>query len=227
MAFFVALLAACSSSKGPAAEVAPAAKSTPVADAQKVASDARPPELKAVQDAVKRVFKDVATVDGNSTPGFIAGDFNGDQSLDLAVVVKPSADKIAEINEEFPNWIFRDPLGQVDRSPRLKVGADDVLLAIIHGYGPTGWRDAQATQTFLLKNVAGTAMKVQSAAELKSEAAGKKVPTLQGDVISEVIQGRSGYLYFASGSYGWYDPKTFKGEPEARRGHGGPMRRIN
>ena len=38
---------------------------------------------------------------------------------------------------------------------RLRIEKDEVLLAVIHGYGANDWRDPQATQTFVLKNVVG------------------------------------------------------------------------
>ena len=92
-------------------------------------------------------------------PSFIDGDFNGDGSRDLAVVIKPAPNKLADLNEEFPNWILKDPFSSDQpRIPRLRVAADDTLLAVIHGYGPNGWRDSQATQTFLLKNAVGSGM---------------------------------------------------------------------
>jgi hypothetical protein len=174
-----------------------------------------------VQEAVKRVFKESARVDSNLKPAFVTGDFNGDQSQDLAVVLKPEAARIAELNEEFPNWILRDLSGTgTSQGPRLRIAADEVLLAVIHGYGPDGWRDSQATQTFLLKNAAGSSMEAQSAKNFIAANKGRKMPGLRGDVLAEVLGGKSGYLYYTSSSYSWYDPKTFAGEPEPRRGHG-------
>src|SRR6185503_12363075 len=91
---------------------------------------------------------------------FLTGDFNGDSSQDLAVVLQPVPDRIAEMNVH-PLWLLRDP--RVPHNPRapLHVEKDDVLLAVIHGYGANDWRDSQATQTFLLKHVVGTDLRVQ------------------------------------------------------------------
>jgi hypothetical protein len=188
---------------------------------QPVANKLPPPELKTVEEAVKRVFKDAAMIDTARQPAFVAGDFNGDLSEDIAVVIKPAPDKIAEMNDEFPNWILRDPFGNAEsKSPRLRVGVNDELLAVIHGYGPNGWHDSEATQTFLLKNVAGSGLVTHPVKEFAAANQGKKLPLLHGDLVGEVIDGKSGYLYFADATYAWYDPKTFKGEVVERRMHG-------
>ena len=186
-----------------------------------------PPELPQVQEAVKRVFKEAAVVDSSQRPPFVAGDFNGDLSEDIAVVLKPAPEKIADLNEEYPAWMLRDPFGTAEaRSPRLRVAATDVLLAVIHGYGPQGWRDSQATQTFLLKNAAGSAMETHPGKEFVTANQGKKLPAVRGDLIGEMLDGKSGYLYYSGSSYSWYDPKTFTGEPDPRRGHGSADRKM-
>jgi hypothetical protein len=174
-----------------------------------------------VGEAVKRVFKDAVVIDAERSPNFVAGDFNGDLSQDIAVVLKPDPQKLAELNEEFPAWILRDPLGSGDlKSPRLRIAVDDVLFAIIHGYGANGWRDTQATQTFLLKNAAGSGIETRSLKEFLAANAGKKMPQIRGDVVSETIKEKRGYLYYAGATYAWYDPQTFIEPRPPRRGHG-------
>jgi hypothetical protein len=186
-----------------------------------------PPELNAVQEAVKRVFKDSVLMDTSRKPAFLAGDFNGDLSQDIAVILKPSAEKLSDLNEEFPTWLLRDPLAaNQSQIPRLRVGADEVLLAIIHGYGPSGWRDPQATQTYLLKNVVGSGMQAQQPKDAEKANQGKKTPQLRGDVIAEALGGTSGYLYYAGATYSWYDPKTFAGVPEPGMFHGVRERKV-
>ncbi len=222
-ASFVLLLFSfgCGSESKPLTETAPVASVSPTEAPAAVAAKSSPPEIKQVNEAVKRVFKDAAVVAINEKSAFVAGDFNGDQSEDLAVVLKPVPEKIAALNEEYPAWLLRDLVGhQEGSSPRLKVGADDVLLAIIHGYGAEGWRDPQATQTYLLKNAAGSAMEARAANTFISENKGKKLPTVRGDLISEMRGGKPGYLYYSLANYSWYDPKTFTGEPEPRPAHG-------
>jgi hypothetical protein len=185
------------------------------------------PKLPEVEEAVKRVFKDAAVIHPDYKSGFLSGDFNGDLSQDLAVVLKSVPEKLAEMNEEFPRWLLRDP--RVPRDPRaqLRVEKDDVLLAVIHGYGANDWRDPEATQTFLLKNVVGSNLRVQDGREFVKNNSGRKLPRVQGDLIGETLKGSDGYLYFYSASYSWYDPKTFRGETETTAGvfHGRNARR--
>jgi hypothetical protein len=186
-----------------------------------------PPELQPVQEAVRRVFKESAVLDSSQRPAFVAGDFNGDLSEDIAVVLRPAPDKLSDLNAEFPTWILRDPFGTSEpRGPRLGVAATDVLLAVIHGYGAEGWRNPQATQTYLLKNAAGSGMETHAGKDFLKANKGKKLPTLRGDLIGEVLDGKSGYLYYSGASYSWYDPKTFTGEPDPRRSHGSADRKM-
>lgn len=67
-----------------------------------------PPDLDAAQQAVKHVFKESVLIDTGRNPNFVVGDFNGDLSQDIAVVLKPAPEKLSDLNEEFPNWILRD-----------------------------------------------------------------------------------------------------------------------
>src|SRR5262249_18597517 len=89
-----------------------------------------PANFSEVQDAVRRVFKDAAVIDSSFNPNFLTGDFNGDSSQDLAVILKPVPNKLAEMNEQYPSWLLRDPMlsGNPQR-PVLNVEDRDVLLA--------------------------------------------------------------------------------------------------
>lgn len=206
-------LFSCATAEKPRAEAPPS--HVVQADQPQQVSKLPPPELNTVQEAVKRVFKDSALIDTSRKPNFIAGDFNGDLSQDIAVVLKPVPERLSDLNEEFSTWILRDPFEtHASRIPRLRVAANDVLLAVIHGYGANGWRDPQATQTYLLKNAVGSGMEARQAKDVATASQGKKLPRLRGDVIGEQIEGTLGYLYYAGATYSWYDPKTFKGEPE-------------
>jgi hypothetical protein len=180
------------------------------------------PTLAEVNEAVTRVFKNAATLDSKHEPNFFTGDFNGDDSQDVAVILKPAKEKLAEMNQEFPPWILKDPLSAANRpAPPLRIAASDVLLAIIHGYGPSGWRDSQATQTYLLRNAVGLEVKAYPKSHFASANQGKTLPRLSGDLIGENLSGKSVYLYFTGAQYSWYDPKTFKGEAETRVTHPG------
>ena len=136
------------------------------------------------------------------------------------MVLKPAPNKLAEMNEQYPSWLLRDPLlsGHQQQS-RLNVAERDVLLAIIHGYGENDWRDSQATQTYLLKNAVGSNLSVKSAKEFQSAHNGRRLPRPQGDLIQETLRGTDGYLYYASADYSWYDPRTFKPKGEVGMVH--------
>ena len=203
-------LSACSSAPKRVAEAPPVAyqaspESTPVRLTSPAAA-----KVAEVQQAVKRIFKDGAVLNTDYNPSFVAGDFNGDASQDIAVVLKPV--KLDVMNQELPPWLIREPrTNKVDRTPP-KIEHDEVLLAVIHGYGANDWRDPDATQTFVLKNVAGNNLKIQSAKEFVASNSGRKLPRPQGDLMGETIQGTSGYLYYAKSTYSWYDPNTYKGD---------------
>ena len=214
------LTCSCSKSNNALVETAPAYQPSPTSAPLKMPSvvAAKLPE---VQEAVRRVFKDLAVIDSASNPSFFTGDFNGDASQDLAVVLKPAQGKLAEMNEEYPTWLLRDPFLPA-RAEKLTISVEerDLLLAIIHGYGENDWRDSQATQTFLLKNSVGNNITVQSTKDFLSAHSGRKLPRPQGDLISETVRGTSGYLYYASSNYAWYDPKTFKPKSAVSMVHG-------
>ena len=78
------------------------------------------PKLNEVQDAVKRVFKDAAVIDNSHNPSFVAGDFNGDASEDIAIVIKPA--KLEEMNQDLPPWLVREPRAKQLR--RFELGID-------------------------------------------------------------------------------------------------------
>jgi len=206
---FALMVCGCSQSKRQVAEQAPIAyqpspESTPVRLTAPAAA-----KTSEVQEAVKRVFKDAAVVDTNYNPNFIAGDFNGDGSQDLAVILKPV--KLDLMNQELPPWLVREPRSKKDPRVVLKIEKDETLLAVIHGYGANDWRDPDATQTFVLKNVVGNDLKVHTGKDFVTANSGRKLPLPQGDLIGETVQGSPGYLYYASATYSWYDPKTFRG----------------
>jgi len=206
-------LCACSSSKRQVAEAPPPAyQATPQSTPAALTVPASAAKQSEVQAAVKRIFKDAAVLDTSYNPSFLAGDFNGDGSQDIAVVIKPV--KLDEMNQELPPWLVRQPrAGKSDRK-QLRIDKDESLLAVIHGYGANHWRDPEATQTFVLKDVVGNDLKVHSPKDFVTENSGRKLPRPQGDLISETVRGDAGYLYYAQATYSWYDPKTFKGTEE-------------
>lgn len=209
--FLLALSACSSSTKRAAVEQPPSYQPTPESTPVRLTAAAAP-KLPEVKDAIKRIFKDAAELDPNYNPNFLMGDFNGDASQDLAVIIKPV--NLEEMNQDYPPWLLRAPrTNNVDRTP-LKIEKDEALLAVIHGYGTNDWRDPEATQTFVLKDVVGNDLKVHTGKEFVAAHAGRKLPRAQGDLIGQTLQGTQGYLYYATSSYSWYDPKSFTGKQE-------------
>ncbi len=194
-----------------------------------------PPEPEEVNRAVRRVFKDAVIIDTRSSPYFMAGDFNGDLTQDIAVVVKPTVARLPEINDELANWILvdlknsyqsRPHAGMVRLPPRVRVNDGDILLAVIHGFGFNGWRDDQATQTYVLKNAAGAGMRTEARQQVVRPDTQDKLPRIRGDVIAQSMEGQAGFLYYNGARYAWYDPRTYKADALAGRPTAGHTRRC-
>lgn len=177
-------------------------------------SEASPAELR---ECVKRVYGNAVTVEEGRPDNYVTGDFNGDGSQDIAVFVRPDRGMLREINDELANWILEDPR-EVEPPPAGKVSAasggrpspvrvtpGDLLLAVIHGYKDAGWRNPAATQTYLLRNAAGSALKTSPRAEaldtLRTEV---QPPALTGDVLSETLAREQGFLYWNGAKYAWH-----------------------
>ena len=194
-----------------------------------------PPAPAEVGGAVERVFKGAATIDASRQPYFVVGDFNGDSSQDVAVRVRPAPGRLAEINDELANWILvapsrpAAPRGLPDtevharalKRGRVLAEEADVLLAVIHGHEADGWRNPQATQTYVLKDALGDKLKTRRRIEALKARDGKPLPRLRGDVIAEDLGGQPGFLYYDGARYDWYDPRGYKPPAPARVVHGG------
>lgn len=201
-----------------------------VAAVAETASPPQPPEVEAV---LARVYQTAVVADASDRASALTGDFNGDGSQDIAIIVKPNREQLSEINSELANWIVEDPRhvqipgtaarvdqGATPHPPRAQVEAGDTLLAIVHGYKSEGWRNADAKQTYLLKNGAGTEMRTQTASEarklFRADAAAQHLPSVRGDLIWQILDGKAGCLYWTGAKYGWYDPTLERGTPKAK-----------
>jgi hypothetical protein len=173
-----------------------------------------PPQTAEVGDKIARIFEGTVQPDASQKSGALVGDFNGDGSEDIALVVKPNDGKLEEINSDVANWILLDPHNVVLPDPnkavqklpapaRVKIVAGDTLLAVIHGYGKGGWRNPDARQAFLLKNVIVRDAKVES----KQDAANDfkaPAPRVSGDIIRQDGDRAHGFLYWAGAKYVWF-----------------------
>ena len=174
-----------------------------------------PPKSEEVREVTARVYKDVVAIDTSHQPVYVVGDFNGDGSEDIAVVVKPAKDRLDEINSEVANWIVEDPRQvmlpdpnkTVQRLPQeplpVKVQAGDLLLTIIHGYKKEGWRNGEAKQAYLLDNAVGASMIAEPLKNLRS-ATGNKSLMSSADIIKETLAGEEGFLYWTGAKYAWH-----------------------
>jgi len=234
-ALLVASLLLCLSAcaRPPAAgpkEETPAAAELPKPEEPTPNVAAPPPPPATPEEArqtLARVYGNVVSLEPGR-PNFVVGDFNGDGSQDIALVVRPDKAKLADINSEVASWIIRDaltsaaPRSKMERDPnappiRPTVGEkDELLLAVIHGHGARGWRDEQAQQTYLIRNAIGQGLETITKKSLMARKNEKK-PPLIGDVIGETRAGASGYIYYTGSAYGWFDPRTYPDERPLKR----------
>jgi len=233
------LSSSCSKTPPPRLEekpLPPATISTADAAAPKSAPELPAAKPAEVEQAIERVFKGAVTIETGRTPYFAVGDFNGDLSQDLAVAVRPVRSKLLEINDELAPWILVDPVQTAKPAPkgaypeshaemikrrRVVIDEGDHLLAVIHGFQSKGWRDSQATQTYVLKDAVGVKLEPQTPKQIVWAGNKNKLPGILGDVIAQSINEQYGFLYYNGARYSWYDPRIYKPEPPASMTHGG------
>ncbi|HKW77218.1 MAG TPA: FG-GAP repeat protein [Terriglobales bacterium] len=217
----IAFLCACTA-KPPTRVEEPIKQTKPKAslpNASKVPS--RAASAKEVDAALQRIFGRVVVAD-RGHHSFVTGDFNGDGSPDLAVIVFPLKAKLGMINDELANWTVQDasqffspPQGQGvvfrQKEARPAVRAGEPLLAVIHGVGADGWRDPTARQAYLVRHAGfGPFRTVPAQRRIENTPASIK----NADVIYEG-SGKAGFLFWNGSQYAW-NPKT-NGKPESER----------
>jgi hypothetical protein len=236
------LLAGCSSfacsgkSRRQAQEEPPASISAPPAsEPRSQPAPSRPSRVSHsdVEASIARVFDGVVSLGGGRHQHFLIGDFNGDASEDICMIVNPDKARLHEINSEVANWMIKDPVaGAALLDPNVEVShakaaanplisdRDRLLIAVIHGYGPEGWRNVEARQAYLLKNAVGANLQTQSKKSIQRAYAGKNpFPTIHGDVISQALNGEPGFLYYDGAKYVWYGARSYRNEVAPRAAH--------
>jgi hypothetical protein len=217
LGFLVLILTSCQKSQPPVAEVKKSPdQPAPTSRPQPKTSSTSPPAVAELQEAISRVYKDAVIVDEKRSDA-VVGDFNGDNAEDIAIVVTPNNRTLSDLNSEYANWILEDPVsvgefirvrgvrGSEKQPPRAVVRSGDTLLAVVHGHQQGGWRNSQATQTYLLRNAVGDTLQLQHRRLLLDEAAdNQSLPPLLGDVIRETLANKDGFLYWTGAKYAWH-----------------------
>jgi hypothetical protein len=214
----LAALPGCTSNHAQSVEKPiPVATPQPTPAASPVLAPKLPPPTKAqIKEAVRRVFGEalIAQVEDAGGPAtFIVGDFNGDQSEDLAVITRPAPGKLDEVNNELSNWIVQDadkafivPTGKAvvvpPKQARPQVERGEQLLAIIHGVGPEGWRNPQARQAYILKHAA--AAFEGTAPSISQKAIRAMHLPVETEIIKEIRNNKKGFLFWTGGVYAWH-----------------------
>jgi len=172
-----------------------------------------PPTSVEVAGVLSRVFADDLRLASSAQALFIAGDFNGDDSQDLAMIVRPAPGKLEDINSELANWIIQDadvffvpPSGQhvvtVPKITAAKVMEGETVLAVVHGYGRQGWRNPDARQGYLVKHAAATFLSLgPSIAEKSIRQMHLPVRT---EIIYELRNKKRGFLFWTGQAYAWH-----------------------
>jgi hypothetical protein len=216
VALLLCMLPGCSSSAGVRERPIPLSQSNATAHEPAPSKPAQnaPPTDPEVRTAIQRLFGDDVQPESNPGVRFAAGDFNGDASQDLLVAVKPVKEKLPELNSDLANWTIQNPQhthipqnrqGVAAEPPPQqpqKVRAGEALLAVIHGYGPAGWRDPMARQAYLLRQAAGTEFRVSQPSKKLIHDFGA-FPSAR-DVLAENLEGSTGVLYWTGAAYAWH-----------------------
>src|SRR5260221_5364568 len=129
----------------------PPAEPTPASLAMKLP----PPTPAQLEGGLRRTFGEAVRPDPRPPRG-IVGDFNGDGAEDVAMPVRPAEGRLLELNDGLANWRVQDALAEdasrrapsrnAERAGGPTVEAADLLLAVVHGFGPRGWRGERAGQ---------------------------------------------------------------------------------
>jgi len=169
-----------------------------------------PPTAVEVKATLYRIFQDAVSSTAQEH-SYTTGDFNGDGSPDLAALVLPVEAKLQQLNDTLANWTIQNatqaffpPAHQrvVIMPPKSKtqsVHANELLLAVIHGYGPSGWRDRNAQQAYLVRHAAHGPIESRPAPD---HVEGAPASLKHSDVIYE-WHDPLGFVFWTGAQYGW------------------------
>jgi hypothetical protein len=171
-----------------------------------------PPTQAEVKAAFQRVFGS-DLIAQFAPQDFIVGDFNGDESEDIAIIARPAPGKLDDINNELANWSIQDadkafipsPTKKVvlpPRPERPRIGPNEEVLAIIHGFGPKGWRNPDARQAYLVKHAAATFL--GTAPSISQKAIRRMKLPVETEIINQVRNNKKGFLFWTGGVYAWH-----------------------
>lgn len=162
-----------------------------------------PPARREVEFALERVFGR-ALAGGDRAEDHWVGDFNGDGAEDLAARGRPRSGGLSALNHPYANWTLQDAEHPPDASEPVRpaVGREDELLAVIHGEGPRGWRQAEARQAYLVRNCASRPLEVRLLREIAPPAPGAVHSRIEVAVLLE-RGGASRFLAWTGGRYAW------------------------
>src|SRR5215831_12761498 len=163
-----------------------------------------PPAPAEVESAIGRIFGNDLVLE-RTGQWFIVGDFNGDSYEDVAVIARVNASKLDDINGELANWTIQDadkffvpPSGkrvvQLPHFDPVKLNKGEEILAIIHGYGPKGWRNPDARQAYLVRHAAASFAGLAPSISVKSIRA-MRLP-IQTEMIKEIRNNKKGFLFW-------------------------------
>ena len=167
------------------------------------------PALSEVQPALDRVFDQAVVMDQATRPPFASGDFDGDDVTDLAVAVRPRNETaLSTLNAKRPPWIVQDatPQENATGTPEpVKVSARDLLLAVVPGAAPGGWRNPDLRRGYLVKNAVGSSLSARPLAELPDAIRMRTYRVHPGDVIVSNRGGQPGVVLWTAAAYIWVD----------------------
>lgn len=193
--------------EAPVALPASAAGSQPTASTHLRSSPATVAE---VNDALHRIFAS-AVISTSQEHSFTTGDFNGDGSDDLAVLVHPIDSRLKTLNDPLANWTIQDATQAFVPPPNQRVvflppkpkppsaHSRELLLAVIHGYGPNGWRDPNAQQAYLVRHPGSGPIETRPAPD---HVDGAPVSIAHSAIIFEPA-GTPGFLFWTGSQYAW------------------------